>query len=232
MTRTAGHGLISVMIVDDDPIVRSALTTIIDGAEGMAVVSTCADGAEAVTATRAARSNDIDVILMDVRMPNLDGLSAAKMILARPFAPRIVMLTTYDEDENLLAALSIGASGFLMKDTTAVSLINAVWLAHRGDQVLSGRSARRLADRYLPQEPPFVDNPLGPREFEVLEALCRACSNAQIAATLHLSESTVKSYVSSIMTKLGTGSRLQTVVRAFELGMVSPPTRSAPMGTR
>ena len=228
MTQTTGQGQISVMIVDDDPIVRSALTTIIAGAEGMGVVATCADGAEAVTATRAG---GVDVILMDVRMPTLDGLSAAKAILARPFAPRIVMLTTYDEDENLLAALSIGASGFLMKDTTAVSLINAVWLAHRGDQVLSGRSARRLADRYLPQEPKTIDNPLGPREFEVLEALCRACSNAQIAATLHLSESTVKSYVSSIMTKLGTGSRLQTVVRAFELGMVSPPSRPASTST-
>lgn len=219
-------GVIRVMVVDDDRIVREALSTYVERNDGMTVTAFGASGEEAINAARRG----VDVVLMDVHMPGLGGLQATKLILERPDAPRVIMLTTFDEDEYLLAALAAGASGFLVKNIAPEALAQAIILAHAGGRILTGHASNRLAAELVPavdQAAGHEASTLTEREREVLQALCEAASNAEIAQRLHLSQSTVKSYVSAVMLKLDCTSRLQTVVKAYELGLARPNRRAA-----
>jgi DNA-binding NarL/FixJ family response regulator len=214
-----------VLIVDDDALARSALRTILETAEGIEVVAEAQDGEQA---TELAARYHPGVILMDIRMPNLDGLKAARRILASPSAAcRIVMLTTFDLDEYVYAALQAGASGFLLKDSSPERLISSVRTVADGDALLAPAITRRLIERYAmaPRSPADADGRLStltPRELEVLSLIAEGLSNAEIAAQLYLSEATVKTHVSRILPKLGLRDRAQAVVLAYETGLVRP----------
>ncbi|MFI1520203.1 response regulator [Kitasatospora cineracea] len=208
-------------------------------ARGIDVVGEAADGVEAVTAARELRP---DVVLMDIRMPNLDGLEAARRILAQDPHCRVLMLTTFDLDRYVYAALSLGASGFLLKDVTAAHLAAAVRLVDTGDALLAPSITRRLVERFAtatstatgdpdPARPPGTPaaprrlHALTPRELEVLALLGRGLSNTELAGALTLSEATVKTHVARIFAKLGLRDRAQAVARAYETGLVAPGSR-------
>jgi DNA-binding NarL/FixJ family response regulator len=222
-----------VVIADDQALVRGGFRLILKSA-GIEVAAEAADGAQAVAAVLKHRP---DVVLMDIRMPELDGIEATRRILAAP-APanvRIIILTTFDLDQYVYAALAAGASGFLLKDVTPEHLIAAVQLVRTGDALLAPTITRRLVERFaprgdrpsatLPGSPGCDQSTLTPREREVLGLVARGLSNAEIAATLTLSEATVKTHVARILTKLGLRDRVQAVVLAYETGLVSagPP---------
>jgi DNA-binding NarL/FixJ family response regulator len=223
-----------VLIVDDDPLARSALHTILDTAEDIEVVGEAADGEHAI---ELAAHLHPQVVLMDIRMPNLDGLEAARRILSSPSASyRIVMLTTFDLDEYVYAALQAGASGFLLKDTPPERLISSVRTVADGDALLAPAITRRLIERYaMPPGPADADGRLStltPRELEVLGLIAKGLSNAEIAAQLYLSEATIKTHVSRILPKLGLRDRAQAVVLAYETGLARPAgQRSLPEQT-
>lgn len=211
---------IRVAICDDDGIVRSALASYLGSSEGFEIVHSCGNGAEVLEALAA---QPVDVLVMDMRMPVMDGLTATRAVRERFPATRVLMLTSFDEDEAVREALAAGASGFLLKDTSPQGLTDAVRTVVQGTSVVSpGPIARLLRTGPQPRRPgdaaPQAD--LSPREREILGLLCAAYSNAEICAELNLSESTVKTHVSTIMTKLGVSSRLKAVVRAYELGLV------------
>ena len=217
-----------VLIVDDDALARSALRTILETAEGIEVVAEAQDGEQA---TQLAARHHPGVILMDIRMPKLDGLEAARRILASPSAAcRIVMLTTFDLDEYVYAALQAGASGFLLKDSPPERLISSVRTVADGDALLAPAITRRLIERYaMPQRSPADADgrlsplsPLTPRELEVLGLIAKGLSNGEIAEQLYLSEATIKTHVSRILAKLGLRDRVQAVVLAYETGLVRP----------
>ncbi|MFI1704211.1 response regulator [Streptomyces griseoruber] len=221
-----------VVVVDDQALVRTGFRLIL-GADGIEVVAEAADGAEAVDAVRRTRP---DVVLMDIRMPGTDGLEATRRILAgapdalAPAAPRVVMLTTFDLDHYVYAALSAGASGFLLKDVTPEHLTAAVRTVRAGDALLAPAITRRLVERFARTgaETAALHRDLAgltPRELDVLRLLARGLSNAELAERLHLSEATVKTHVSRVLTKLGLRDRAQAVVVAYETGLVSPQTR-------
>ncbi|MEU1518224.1 response regulator transcription factor [Streptomyces sp. NPDC005811] len=220
-----------VVVVDDQALVRTGFRLIL-GADGIDVVAEAADGAEAVDAVRRTRP---DVVLMDIRMPGTDGLEATRRILAgapdalAPDAPRVVMLTTFDLDHYVYAALSAGASGFLLKDVTPEHLTAAVRTVRAGDALLAPAITRRLVERFARTgaETAALHRDLAaltPRELDVLRLLARGLSNAELAERLHLSEATVKTHVSRVLTKLGLRDRAQAVVVAYETGLVSPRT--------
>ncbi|MEV0644293.1 response regulator transcription factor [Phytomonospora sp. NPDC050363] len=209
-----------VLIADDQELVRTGFRLILT-ARGVDVVGEAGDGAEAVTAEMRLRP---DVVLMDIRMPNMDGLEAARRILARSTACRVIMLTTFDLDRYVYAALASGASGFLLKDVTAEHLAAAVRLVSTGDALLAPSITRRLVERFAPH-PPSVHGDLSiltPRELEVLALMGRGLSNTEIAAELTLSEATVKTHVARIFAKLGLRDRAQAVVLSYETGLVRP----------
>ncbi|KUN85659.1 response regulator [Streptomyces griseoruber] len=221
-----------VVVVDDQALVRTGFRLIL-GADGIEVVAEAADGAEAVDAVRRTRP---DVVLMDIRMPGTDGLEATRRILAgapdalAPAAPRVVMLTTFDLDHYVYAALSAGASGFLLKDVTPEHLTAAVRTVRAGDALLAPAITRRLVERFARTgaETAALHRDLAgltPRELDVLRLLARGLSNAELDERLHLSEATVKTHVSRVLTKLGLRDRAQAVVVAYETGLVSPQTR-------
>ncbi|MFG1694232.1 response regulator [Nonomuraea sp. NPDC049309] len=210
-----------VLIVDDQRLIRTGFRLILT-TRGIDVVGEAADGLEAVTAARELRP---DVVLMDIRMPNLDGLEAARRVLAQDPGCRVLMLTTFDLDRYVYAALALGASGFLLKDVTAEHLANAVRLVTTGDALLAPSITRRLVERYA--GPPATRVPgdlsaLTAREIEVLTLVGRGLSNAELAEALTLSEATVKTHVARIFTKLGLRDRAQAVVVAYETGLVTP----------
>ena len=214
---------IRVLIDDDDPLTRSALHTILTLDDEIKIVAEAADGDQAIL--EAARTRP-DVILMDIRMPGIDGLEAARQILdAHRPRPRIIMLTTFDLDEYVYAALSAGASGFLLKDTAPERLAAAVRLVADGDALLAPTITRRLVERYAA---PASDEPGGkladltPREFDVLKLIAAGLSNQEIAQKLYLSEATVKTHVSRILGKLDLRDRVQAVVLAYERALVRP----------
>ena len=221
---------VRVVVADDQALVRTGFRMILT-AGGVDVVAEAATGAEAIDAVRRTRP---DVVLMDVRMPEVDGLEATRRILTgAAAAPRIVILTTFDLDQYVYAALAAGASGFLLKDVTPEQLVAAVRMVQDGDALLAPAITRRLVQRFArrdPQAGPHRDlATLTPRETEVLRLLARGLSNAELAATLHLSEATVKTHVARILGKLGLRDRVQAVVVAYETGLVSPaeePDRS------
>jgi DNA-binding NarL/FixJ family response regulator len=187
-------------------------------------VAEAADGAEAVV---AARRTTPDVVLMDLRMPRLDGIAATERLLASEHPPRVLVLTTYDTDENLYAALSAGASGFLLKDVRAEQLCEAVRVAARGEELFAPQVLRRIVASYVEQREPRPARPeamavLSEREREVTVLIARGLSNAEIAGELYLSEATVKTHVNRILSKLGLRDRVQVVVLAYESGLVTP----------
>lgn len=222
--------LIRVLIVDDDVLVCNTLASYVNRAQGLMLVGTCRDGAQAVDLLTRSR---VDVVLMDVRMQGMDGISATRALRQLGVPVKIIVLTTFDEDRTMLAALSAGANGFMLKDSKPESLVEAIHLAHSGGNVISSRPAARLAERYLPAAslspvPEDGAHGLSPREIAVVRELCRAATNAEIAERLSIAENTVKTYLSTIMDKLNCSSRLKVVIRAFELGLAEPPPRAVP----
>ncbi len=220
-----------VLIADDQELIRTGFRMILT-ARGLDVVGEAADGAEAVAAADRLRP---DVVLMDIRMPTMDGLEAARRILAQSPDCRVIMLTTFDLDHYVYAALALGASGFLLKDVTAAHLAAAVRLVATGDALLAPSITRRLVQRFASGEhrsgrgtadrPAAVHHDLGaltPRELEVLGLLGRGLSNTELAGELTLSEATVKTHVARIFAKLNLRDRAQAVVLAYETGLVAP----------
>ncbi|MBD0422669.1 response regulator transcription factor [Streptomyces sp. TRM S81-3] len=213
-----------VVVADDQALVRTGFRMILT-ADGIDVVAEATDGAEAVDAVRAARP---DVVLMDIRMPEMDGLEATRRILSgAPDDPRVVMLTTFDLDQYVYAALSAGASGFLLKDVTPEHLVAAVRTVRAGDALLAPAITRRLVERFARRDPEGRAlhrslAALTPRELDVLRQLAQGLSNAELAERLRLSEATVKTHVSRILTKLNLRDRAQAVVVAYETGLVTP----------
>jgi len=215
-----------VVVADDQALVRSGFGMIL-AADGIEVVASVADGAAAVDAVRRTRP---DVVLMDIRMPEVDGLEATRRILADPGdpgAPKVLILTTFDLDRYVYAALSAGASGFLLKDVTPEQLVAAVRLVRSGDALLAPAITRRLVERFAARDERVSTlhrdlSALTPRELEVLELLGGGLSNAELAARLQLSEATVKTHVARILAKLRLRDRAQAVVIAYETGLITP----------
>ena len=213
-----------VVIADDQTLVRGGFRLILNSA-GIPVVAEAADGREAIAATLKHRP---DVVLMDIRMPEMDGLEATRRILAAPTDVRIIILTTFDLDQYVYAALSAGASGFLLKDVSPEHLIAAVLMVRSGDALLAPSITRRLVERFAPRQGSGRANgdlsALTPRELEVLGLIARGLSNSELAAELTLSEATVKTHVARILAKLQLRDRVQAVVLAYETGLVTPGT--------
>lgn len=212
----------TVVVVDDQRLVRSGLVAILSTQSDLAVVGEAADGAQAV---QVVRETDPDVVLMDVRMDGVDGIEATRRLADVRSA--IVMLTTFDMDRYVYAAMKAGACGFLLKDAPPEALVEAVRTAARGDTLLAPAITRRLVEEFVRRPGPGATSPaalerLTPRECEVLAEIGRGRSNAAIAAELFLSEATVKTYVSRILTKSGLRDRAQAVVLAYESGLIRP----------
>ena len=220
--------MIRVAVVDDQELVRSGFVVLLRASPGIEVVGEAGDGVEAV---ELARRTSPDVVLMDVRMPRMDGLEATRAILADPSAAttRVLVLTTFDDDELVLEALRSGASGFLLKDTRPTQLLEAIEVVAAGEALLHPRITRRLIERFaaLPAERSpraAQDDGLTGREREVLVEVAHGRSNSEIAQALVLSEATVKSHVAKILTKLELRDRVQVVVWAYETRVVRPGT--------
>jgi DNA-binding NarL/FixJ family response regulator len=215
---------IKVLIADDQALVRSGFRMILESRDDLEVVGEASDGEQAI---RLAAQTHPDVVLMDVRMPGLDGVAATARITAAGGPPRVIILTTYDLEEPLYAALRAGASGFLLKDVRPADLVDAIRVVAGGDALLAPTATRRLLDRFLATDvtPSAADGSLErltEREREVLTLLARGSSNAEIAARLVVTEATVKTHVSAILRKLGVRDRVQAVVIAYDLGLVRP----------
>lgn len=209
----------TVAIVDDDAIVRSALVAYLSATPGFCVVHECTDGANAVEVIVAA---PVDVVMIDVRMPKLDGIQATRVLRRALPDIKILVLTSFDEDGAVREALEAGANGFLLKDTSPQGLVDALRAVMEGASVVSPGPITSLLLNLKPPKPkPSADLGLTPSELRVLQLLCAACSNTEVADALHISESTVKTHVSAIMCKLHVTSRLKAVVRAYELGLVA-----------
>jgi DNA-binding NarL/FixJ family response regulator len=220
---------IRVLVVDDQELVRSGFCVILDTAEGITVVGEAANGEAALAAVAAHHP---DVVLMDIRMPVMDGLEATRLLTRGPAAPKVVMLTTFDLDEYVYEALRAGASGFLLKDSPRADLVSAVRAAAAGNALLAPSVTRRLIEAFARRPPATAPSPtrlasLTPREREVLVLLARGGSNTEIAAALFVSEATVKTHVGNLLAKLGLRDRVQAVILAYETGIVVPGDPSA-----
>ena len=222
---TAPTAPIRVLVVDDQELVRSGFCVILDAADGITVVGEAANGEAALSQVAA---HGPDVVLMDIRMPGMDGLEATRLITGGPAAaPKVVMLTTFDLDEYVYEALRAGASGFLLKDSPRHDLIAAVRAAAAGDALLAPSVTRRLIEAFARRPPETAPAPsrlasLTARERDVLLMLARGRSNAEIAAGLFVSEATVKTHVGNLLAKLGLRDRVQAVIVAYETGLVVP----------
>jgi DNA-binding NarL/FixJ family response regulator len=219
-----------VVIADDQTLVRTGFRMILT-ADGIDVVAEAATGVDAVDAVRRTRP---DVVLMDIRMPEMDGLEATRRILATEAEPlpRVIILTTFDLDRYVYAALSAGASGFLLKDVTPEHLVAGVRLVRSGDALLAPSITRRLIERYAVRDGHTATlhrdlSTLTPRELEVMQLLARGLSNAELATRLQLSDATVKTHVARILSKLQLRDRAQAIVVAYETGLVTPGMRDA-----
>jgi DNA-binding NarL/FixJ family response regulator len=216
--------MIRVLLADDQALVRTGFRLILQ-VPGVSVIGEAADGSQAVEMALELRP---DVVLMDVRMPKMDGVEATRLIRADGGPTRVLILTTFDLDEYVYAALRAGASGFLVKDTLAADLLSAIRAVVAGDAVVAPSATRRLLERYVPvgMGSPALAVPdpgvLTEREREVLTLIARGMSNAEIADRLFLSEGTVKTHVSRVLTKLDLRDRVQAVVYAYESGVVRP----------
>jgi DNA-binding NarL/FixJ family response regulator len=216
---------IRVLLCDDQALVRSGFRLILESREDIEVVGEAEDGREAIELSREA---DPDVILMDVRMPNVDGVEATRRLVAGGSSARILILTTFDLDEYVYEAIRAGASGFLLKDVQPAQLVDAIRVIAGGEALLAPSVTRRLLDRFahaLPgaeEKPPPELASLTERELEILKLLAGGLSNAELAERLFLSETTVKSHISSVLRKLHLRDRVQAVVLAYEAGLVRP----------
>jgi DNA-binding NarL/FixJ family response regulator len=223
MSQPPAGRAIRIMLVDDQELVRAGFRMVLDAQPDMEVVGEAADGLAAI---ELARARDCDVMVMDARMPRLNGVSATKRIRETGDRPRILMLTTFDLDEYAFAALKAGASGVLLKDVPPEELLFAIRAVHSGDSVVAPSTTRRLIDRFaalLPdgeQHPPAELTELTEREREVLTLVAQGLSNHEIAQTLIVSEATVKTHVGRVLAKLGLRDRVQAVVFAYEYGLV------------
>jgi DNA-binding NarL/FixJ family response regulator len=224
--------VIRVLLVDDQALVRAGFRMILDAEDDLDVVGEAIDGREAIEQVSALRP---DVVLMDIRMPELDGLEASRRILASQTdgAPKILMLTTFDLDEYVYEALRAGASGFLLKDTPPEQLVSAIHVVAEGEALLAPSVTRRVISEFVKgtgprpaTQFPKLDD-LTARELEVLKAIARGLSNAEIARELYVSETTVKTHVARILMKLGLRDRVQVVVLAYEAGVVQPGDQPA-----
>jgi DNA-binding NarL/FixJ family response regulator len=221
---------IRVLIADDEALVRGGFRSMLEHHTDIDVVGEASDGEQAVA---LANELDPDVILMDIRMPQLDGLEAARRILSKPGAraPRVLMLTTFDRDLYIYEALKAGASGFMLKDSPPERLAAAIHVVATGEAMLAPAITRRLIEEHVrgprpgQATPPELDE-LSPRELDVLRLVARGDSNAEIAQGLYLSQATVKTHVAAILAKLGLRDRTQVVVFAYESGFVRPGSRS------
>ncbi len=224
---------ISVAVIDDQLLVRSGLSMLINSQPDITVVGEAADGAAAVKLVRrlVRQSQGPDVVMMDVRMPTLNGLEAARQILELTEHTKIIMLTTFDIDEYVFEAIQLGASGFLLKDAPPEDLLNAIRTVHRGDGVIAPSATKRLMENMVPllassAQPVEVKHrqeiaSLTAREREVLELVAAGLTNGEICARLFLSEATVKTHISHILAKLSARDRVQAVIMAYEAGLVS-----------
>ena len=215
--------MIRVLLVDDQELVRSGFRLILDLAEGIDVVGEAADGREAV---RLAKELDPDVVLMDVRMPELDGIEATQRLQHAGVDARILVLTTFDLDDYVYGALKAGASGFLLKDAPREQLVTAIRTVARGEALLAPAITQRLIERFVTRTPAAdasaALSELSQRELEVLRLMSRGLNNAEIADHLILGQATVKTHVASILRKLAVRDRVQAVVFAYEHGIVEP----------
>ena len=218
---SAPPAAVRVLLADDQALVRGGFQMILDARPDIEVVGQAADGREALDLAARLRP---DVVLMDIRMPVLDGLEATRRLVSSGSSSRVIVLTTYELDDTIFAALRAGASGFLLKDATPADLVDAVRVVARGDALLAPSVTRRVLDRMLtqPVAAPAELRELTDREVEVLRLVASALSNAEIAGRLQLSETTVKSHVSSVLRKLGLRDRVQAVVLAYDVGLVRP----------
>jgi DNA-binding NarL/FixJ family response regulator len=217
---------IRILLVDDQALIRAGFRMILDAEEDMEVVGECSDGTQAVDS--AGRLSP-DVVLMDIRMPEMDGIEATRRIAAREgeAGPRVLMLTTFDLDEYVYDALRAGASGFLLKDVPAQELVSGIRVVAQGDALLAPSVTKRLIHEFsrgavAQQSAPAELEELTPRELEVFQLIARGLSNAEIAAELVVSETTVKTHVARVLMKLGVRDRVQAVVLAYESGVVAP----------
>jgi DNA-binding NarL/FixJ family response regulator len=219
--------VIHVLVVDDQALVRAGFRMILEAEPDLAVVGEAADGIEAVAAAQRLRP---DVVLMDVRMPNLDGIAATRRILEGGSAAKVLMLTTFDMDEYVYEALRAGASGFLLKDVPPERLVAGIRAVASGEALFAPSVTRRLIEAYVRRQPARALPPavaeLTAREREVLALMARGLSNAEIAATLVVSETTVKTHVAHVLGKLELRDRVQAVVLAYECGLVQPGDRA------
>jgi DNA-binding NarL/FixJ family response regulator len=227
----AGTGTTRCLIADDQAMVREGFAAVLTAQPGLQVVGLAADGADAI---RQVRHLEPDVVLMDVRMPVMDGLQATREILgagAGSALPRVLMLTTFDLDDYVYAALRAGASGFLLKDATAAELVTAVRVVAAGEALLAPSVTRRLIADFARQQqpdqhPPPALDALTQRETEVLRLIARGLSNIEISNTLVIAEQTTKTYVGRILAKLNLRDRAQAVVVAYETGLITPGSSS------
>lgn len=213
---------ISVVLADDQELVRTGLRMVLEVEDDIDLIGEAHDGAEAVQLVRELRP---DVVLMDIRMPNVDGLEATRRILRDPeTATRVVILTTFDQDEYVYQALQVGASGFVLKDIPPEQLVTSIRAVAAGDTMLSPAITKRLIESYvrtpLPAPPPPEVADLTPREMEMLRLVAQGLSNAEVAAAAFVSEPTVKTHVARILMKLGLRDRVQVAVFAHEHGLV------------
>jgi DNA-binding NarL/FixJ family response regulator len=216
--------MIRVLVADDQALVRGGLVAMLDAQDDIEVVGEAADGGAAVDEALRLRP---DVVLMDVRMPNVDGIEATRRLAAHPGAPRVLVLTTFDLDEYAYESLRAGAGGFLLKDAPPARLADAVRTIAAGESLLAPAVTRRLVERFVRRPPPdtvrretFAE--LTERELGVLKLVARGLANAEIAAELFVSEATVKTHITRILSKLGLRDRVQVVVMAYESGLVEP----------
>jgi DNA-binding NarL/FixJ family response regulator len=214
---------VRVLLVDDQELVRTGFRMVLDAQESIEVAGEASDGRAAL---EVLRSTSVDVVLMDVRMPKMDGIEATRHICAAADSPKVIILTTFDLDEYAFAALKAGAAGFLLKDAGPEQLIEAIRAVSSGDAVVAPSTTRRLIDRFvqhIPDENAPKDSALDTltaREGEVLKLVARGLSNGEIAGRLYVSEATVKTHVGRILSKLGLRDRVQAVVFAYETGLI------------
>lgn len=217
----AGMSPIRVLLVDDDPLVREGLSMMLDGAGEITVVGQAGDGDEIPRGTSA---ETVDVVLMDLRMRRQGGLEATQRLREQARPPEVIVLTTFDSDHNVLEALRLGASGFLLKDSPPDEIARAIRSVAAGDPILSPAITRRLMDRAAEDAASYARSKatlarLTPRERQIVEALARGRTNAEIAADLHLSTATIKAHISRLLDKLGMNNRTQVALLAQEAGL-------------
>lgn len=209
---------IRVVLIDDEPLVRAGLAAIIDSDIGLEVVGEAGDGADAIDLVQRTQP---DIVIMDVRMPQLNGLEATRLLVARQDPPRVLILTTFDSDDYVFEALRAGANGFVLKRAQPEELIRAVYVVASGEVLLYPQKVREMAAEAGRREDLASVAQLSDREQEVLSLMARGLSNVEIAGELFLGSETVKTYVSSLLGKLGARDRTQAVIRAFESGFIT-----------